>query len=570
VNITKGDERGGIIMAMRWVLNQLGRQDTIDSYNQSNFFSTSLFHDVQMSGLFDDSKTFVDTTPKISLNKIHELYNRQSNQPKFNLNRFIQKYFNLPKHPESSNSKSEKSDESMLQHCMKVLEENFRHPTKQSSEGSLIHLEHPYIVPGGRFREMYYWDTYFTAEGLAPLDYTDQVENLVKNFASLIDRFGYIPNGNRTYYLGRSQPPFFAFLLNLLHRYQGIDTAIQYLSHLEAEYEFWMDGAELVHSEVSDPAYRRVVRVAPGVILNRYYSDVAAPRPESYEEDVSAFAKFKDQHIAQGLDLEPGIEAKFYLEIRAAVESGWDFSSRWKVTKDNITRYRATELIPVDLNALLYYIEVQLGCYYAWLNNSEKSDYYSNAAQIRKEALDTYCWNEKDRIYEDYCWKDSLIQGKIIHSTKHSLATVMPLFVKMCDQDKADKISKTLEEKFFVHNDEYGGGLCTTLEDSGEQWDQSNAWSPLQSMAFYGLKHYEMEHTHAFAERIKSAWLKLTGSHFDREGKMVEKYNVTHSTAGGGGEYNVQEGFGWTNAGVICFSKEIIFDPYPFKPTHQA
>lgn len=533
-------------------------------YTHENFFSTELFRSVQLSGIFGDSKTFVDTIPKLPLEEILALYENEKQQPDFQLEVFILTYFQLPESIESCPRQQELLQRlDMIEHCKQVLEHNFRQPLPEEEPGSFINLKFPYVIPGGRFREMYYWDTYFTAEGLAPLGRIQEVEQLIQNFADLIDRFGYIPNGNRTYYLGRSQPPFFALILNLLHRCEGITAVLPYVSQLEKEYQFWMDGAEQIRNSNTPTAHRRAVCVEPGVILNRYYSDTTSPRPESYKEDTEAFEKFKQLMQEQGNSLRDDAQAHFYREICAAVESGWDFSSRWWHTVDGVSRIRATELIPIDLNALLYYMEKQLSRYYAWLEDEARSASYAQAAEQRMQAINTYCWNQADGLYEDYCWIESRNQHQIIHSGKKSLATVVPLFVKLCDEAQAETIAHVLESEFFVFCEQHGGGLSTTLEASTEQWDKHNAWSPLQSMAFYGLKNYNLDKTHHVANKIRTAWLTLTDSHYQRERKMVEKYHVSSADAGVGGEYAVQEGFGWTNAGVICFDSDTTFDPYP-------
>ena len=449
-------------------------------YTHKNFYSTPLFHDVQLSGIFEDSKTFVDTIPKHSLEEIITCYETEKQQPNFQLDVFILTHFQLPPSIELCPKQQELLQQlDMVEHCKQVLQYSFRQPLNVDEPGSFINLKLPYIIPGGRFREMYYWDTYFTAEGLAPLGRIQEVEHLIQNFADLIDRFGYIPNGNRTYYLGRSQPPFFALILNLLHRCEGITAVLPYVKQLEKEYHFWMDGADKVREANAEPAYRRVVRIEPGVVLNRYYSDTAMPRPESYKEDIEAFKQFKFQMQQHGNPINDEA-TDFYREICAAVESGWDFSSRWQHTVNGVARIRATELIPVDLNALLYYMEMQLGRYYAWLDETQLSNFYNQAAIQRKEAIDKYCWNQTDGLYEDYCWLESINKQKIIHSSKKSLATVVPLFVKLCDEEKAETIAHTLESEFFVFCEQHGGGLSTTLELSTEQWDWHNAWSPLQ------------------------------------------------------------------------------------------
>ena len=164
--------------------------------------------------------------------------------------------------------------------------------TKQP-HSSLLPLPEPYIVPGGRFREIYYWDSYFTMLGLMESKRYNLVENMLDNFKFLIDEYGHIPNGNRSYYLSRSQPPFFALMVDLLAQKKGETIYKKYYSALQKEYNWWMQGeADLKNGE----AFRRVVRLDDGSILNRYWDDKRAPREESYAEDVATFAKTRDSH----------------------------------------------------------------------------------------------------------------------------------------------------------------------------------------------------------------------------------------------------------------------------------
>ena len=150
--------------------------------------------------------------------------------------------------------------------------------------GTLVPLPFPYIVPGGRFREIYYWDSYFTMLGLQVSGQVEMIQNMVDNFAYLISEIGFIPNGNRTYYLGRSQPPFFALMINLLGESTGESSLLKYREPLEKEYAFWMDGED----RITEPGkgYRRVVKLPGEVIVNRYWDDNDTPRPEAYTEDI--------------------------------------------------------------------------------------------------------------------------------------------------------------------------------------------------------------------------------------------------------------------------------------------
>jgi neutral trehalase len=157
-----------------------------------------------------------------------------------------------------------------------------REPQDHIPWSSLLALPQSYIVPGGRFSETYYWDSYFTMLGLAESGREDLLKCMADNFAWMIEIYGHIPNGNRTYYLSRSQPPVFALMVELFEE-DGVRGAKRYLDHLKMEYSFWMDGAE---SLIPNQAYRHVVRMPDGSLLNRYWDDRDTPRDESWREDV--------------------------------------------------------------------------------------------------------------------------------------------------------------------------------------------------------------------------------------------------------------------------------------------
>ncbi|RYE30021.1 MAG: response regulator, partial [Sphingobacteriales bacterium] len=240
------------------------------------------------------------------------------------------------------------STKSVEEHIRCLWDVLTRQPVPASS-GSLLFLPHAYVVPGDRFREVYYWDSFFTMLGLQVHGRWDLIQNMIDNFSYLIDTIGFIPNGNRTYYLSRAHPPFYSLMIKLLEEKKGIGTLEKYKVRLQKEYDFWMDGANNL-SESTD-AIRRVVRMPDGSILNRYWDDSTKPRPESYEEDVELVHTLYEDEIK-------------YRHIRAAAESGWDFSSRWFEDGKSMSTIDTTNIIPIDLNTLLYHHELVLADVY--------------------------------------------------------------------------------------------------------------------------------------------------------------------------------------------------------------
>src|SRR5881628_4098 len=316
-----------------------------------------LFHDVQLSGIFADSKTFVDARPRLAPAAIVARYASAHGAAGFSLQTFVEQDFELPR-PVGEGFRTDTS-QTMEQHVRALWSVLTRPPDTADERSSLIPLPNAYVVPGGRFREVYYWDSYFTMLGLIESGRTDLVKNMLDNFAYLIRTAGHIPNGNRTYYLSRSQPPFFAAMVGLYARATDTTQALRYLDALEAEYAFWMDGAERL-----GPAqvYRRVVQLHDGSLLNRYWDDRADPRPESYRADYE---------VAQTL---PAAQRDaFFRNVRATAESGWDFSSRWMRDPKDLRTLETTELIPVDLNSLLYNTERTIAAF-AFVRNGRGDD----------------------------------------------------------------------------------------------------------------------------------------------------------------------------------------------------
>jgi alpha,alpha-trehalase len=227
-----------------------------------------------------------------------------------------------------------------------------------------------------------------------------------------------------------------------------------------------------------------------------------------------------------------------YLHLRAGAESGWDFSSRWFDDPTDIKTIHTTDIIPVDLNCLLYQLESTIAEAYGYMLQPLLAKKFSQAAERRQEAIQQYCWSDEQQFFVDYNFKKHA-------PTKHlTLAGVFPLYAKVATSQQAEAVAKCLEERFLKQ-----GGLVMTLENTGQQWDAPNGWAPLQWVAIEGLRNYGY---HDLANRIKERWVKTNVKVFKATGKLIEKYDVEgDSGVGGGGEYPLQDGFGWTN-GVLA------------------
>ncbi len=481
-----------------------------------------LFEAVQLGRVYPDNKTFVDAVAKEPPAEVLRAYTQQKGAPGFDLKAFVAAHFTPP--AAAGGQYRSRVEAGLRQHLDTLWTVLQRQPDKQAQAGSsLLPLPHPYIVPGGRFREVYYWDSYFTMLGLAESRRTPVMRNMVDNFAYLLDTYGFIPNGNRTYYLTRSQPPFFALMVQLLARQEGGDKTLpRYQPQLLREYAYWMAGAAALKPGT---AARRAVRMPTGELLNRYYDSSDQPREESYAEDVAAAQR------------SPQPPAQFYRNVRAAAASGWDFSTRWFGPDGQLGSIQTTNLVPVDLNCLLYYLENTLAKTYRLQGQAGQAAAYAGKAQRRKKAILAYCWDAKAGWFFDY----DLPRRR--RAAAQTLAAVYPLAFELATPAQASLVAAGLQRHFLKP-----GGLVTTRSRSGQQWDAPNAWAPLQYLAIDGLQRYQQN---ALARTVATRWIAINTSVFQQTGKLMEKYNVMDtSLQAGGGEYPLQDGFGWTN-GVL-------------------
>jgi alpha,alpha-trehalase len=488
--------------------------------DQKIFNQHPLFADVQLQQIFPDGKTFVDCVPKEYPETINQKYLSLKDKQGFNLEAFIHEYFQMPVVRTSGYVTDEK--QSVEQHIEELWEVLSRNPVTE--EGTLVPLPYPYIVPGGRFGEIYYWDSYFTMLGLKASGKEKMLENMVNNFSYLIDTIGYIPNGSRSYYSGRSQPPFYSLMVKLLMDIKGKEVLPQYLPYLEKEYQFWMKDADKLNEVTS--ALRHVVLMPGGEILNRYWDENNTPRPEAYRQDIE---------LAKDSEREAPI---VYRNLRAGAESGWDFSSRWFKQPQTFSSIHTTDIVPVDLNCLLWYLENLLSKAYELKRDRETALRYKSLKDAREKAIQLYCWSTENQFYFDY----DIDAHK--HSEHFTLAAAFPLFFGLAQQPQARSVAVVLRERFLRN-----GGVLTTLRTTGQQWDAPNGWAPLQWVTIIGLENYGY---HELARLVAQRWIKLNIDVFERTGKLMEKYNVVDTNLeAGGGEYPGQDGFGWTN-GVLA------------------
>ena len=501
-----------------------------------------LFHDVQLARVFPDSKTFVDARPRSAPSEIAAQYLAARTTPGFDLRAFVAQHFEAP--PPAGEGVRSDTAQSMEEHIRRLWPALTRAADVPNTRSSLIPLPGAYVVPGGRFREVYYWDSYFTMLGLIQDGRTDLVKNMLDGFAYLVRTVGHIPNGNRSYYLSRSQPPYFAAMVGLYATATDTTKALEYLDAMEAEHAFWMAGADSVKP---GSAARRVVRLRDGALLNRYWDDRPEPRPESHREDFEL-----------GQRVPEAQREALFRNLRAAAESGWDFSSRWMRDPADLRTIETTELVPVDLNSLLYHAErtiAALRLVRGRSGDAQAAARFTAAAESRRRALLAAAYDPTEGFFYDVRWRS----GERV-TDRPTMAAAAPLYFGLATPEQGRAVAARLGRDFLK-----AGGFVTTLVKSGQQWDSPNGWPPLQWLGAQAARAYGRADV---ADEARTRWLALNRRTFRVTGKMTEKYDVTDlSRRAGGGEYPAQDGFGWTNGvAKTMAAQERVREAVPARP----
>ena len=484
----------------------------------------SLYRAVELASIFPDSKTFPDLIPAGTPSDILSAYDAAETSPGFDLTSFVNQYFSGPIPPGPTVNPAS-GGQHLLDYIASLWPVLKQTTTSVPPYSTLLPLPYPYVVPGGRFREFYYWDTYFAMLGLDQDGQHDVAVGMLKDFAFEIDQYHHIPNGNRSYYLSRSQPPFFALMVELIARTDGDQTYTAYLPELQAEYDYWMQGEDTL---LPGQATQHVVRLLDGTVLNRYWDARKAPRDESYLEDVQT---------AQQTSRPSG---EVWRDLRAAAESGWDFSSRWLADGVTLSTIRTLSLLPPDLNSLLVKLEQTLAKAYQCNGDSARAAESAARAEARIDAIRRVMWDAQDGVFTDYLWRAGKTTGNV------SAATLYPLFLNIATPQQAQSVAGVVSDKLLQP-----GGMATTLVNTGQQWDAPNGWAPLQWIAVVGLRNFGYPD---LARQIASNWVGANISVYQLQAQLVEKYDVMSAsgTPGGGGEYATQIGFGWTNGVLLA------------------
>lgn len=400
-------------------------------------------------------------------------------------------------------------------------------------EHGLLYLPHPYVVPGGRFNEMYGWDSYFTQVGLVRDNETVLAKNMVDNFLYQIDHYGKILNANRTYYLSRSQPPFLTqMILNVYRKQRNLSWLRSTVPAIEKYYGFWIEEPHLTKQTG----------------LSRYYDLGDGPAPEvlsgerddkgrdhyDHVKDYYRTHDVKDYDLSQYYDKEKDLLTElFYKGDRSMRESGFDPSNRFGPFNVDIIHYD-----PVCLNSLLYLMETDTAEILKILGRARQARAWTNRAEERRQKINSLMWDEKDGLYYDFNFARKEVRRYPF------VTTFYPLWVGVADKNQAARIVANL------HLFERPGGLLTSTNVSGSQWDAPYGWAPTEMIAVEGLRRYGYTKE---ADRISANLLSMILKEFIQHNTIVEKYDVerreSEVSAGLKFGYKSNEiGFGWTNA----------------------
>jgi alpha,alpha-trehalase len=403
-------------------------------------------------------------------------------------------------------------------------------------EHGLLYLPFPYVVPGGRFNEMYGWDSYFTQVGLVRDDETALAKNMTDNFLYQIDHYGKILNANRTYYLSRSQPPFLTqMILNVYRKQHDIDWLRSTVPAIEKYYRFWTEEPHLTKQTGLSRYYDLGNGPAPEVL-----SGERDPQGRDHYDLVKEYYRthdVKDYDLGQFYDKEKDqLTDLFYKGDRTMRESGFDPSNRFGPFNIDIIHYD-----PLCLNSLLYLMETDTAEILRILGRARPARVWASRAAERKQRINRLLWDEHDGLYYDYNFARKEVRRYPF------VTTFYPLWVGVADRSQAARIVANL------HLFERPGGLLTSTHVSGSQWDAPYGWAPTELIAIQGLRRYGYN---TEADRITANFLSTILKEFIQHNTIVEKYDVerreSEVSAGLKFGYKSNEiGFGWTNAAFV-------------------
>ena len=420
----------------------------------------------------------------------------------------------------------------------------------------LLYLPNPYVVPGGRFNEMYGWDSYFIILGLVEDKRTDLARYMVENFFFEIENYGAILNANRTYYFTRSQPPFLTSMIREVYEHpNGHPLSKAWLAqayhYAERDYALWSAPPHLAGDtglaryddigagpvpEMADDSsyYPDVIRwlLAHPQVRTNYLVDAPDNPTSAQAADLAKTScDIAQSKVCANAHVEGHrLSSNFYSGDRAMRESGFDTSFRFGPFSGS-----ANDYAPVCLNSLLYKYETDMAHFATLLGRTAETAQWNHRASIRRDAINKYLWNSTTGMFYDY---DFITNQP---STYNYVTAFYPLWAGLATPQQASALERHLS--LFEHD----GGLAMSDNASGTQWDLPFGWAPTNWLATKGLAEYGFT---SVASRIATHFTQTILQNFEHDGTIREKYNVVSGSANvevaAGYKANVV-GFGWTN-----------------------
>nr|OQO21604.1 hypothetical protein B0A51_12001 [Rachicladosporium sp. CCFEE 5018] len=563
-----------------------------------------ILREIELARPFADSKTYVDLPTIRPIDEVIAAYN-QLTKPLSNnteLNDLLTTYFG-----EAGSDSALESDVSQVIDIWPDLTRSYVGGGNCiGCVSSFIPLNRTFVVAGGRFREPYYWDSFWVIEGLLRTQgsFTEIALNIIENFLDLVEQFGFVPNGARQYYLNRSQPPLLTQMVRVYVEYTN-DTSIleRALPLLEKEYAFFANNRS-IEVEYEGTTYS----------LNHHAVSNNQPRPESYYEDYVTVTNSsyyaKGGIIYPGQDLNDTEQALLYSNLASGAESGWDYSSRWLRTQEDavndvyfpLRSLNVVNIVPVDLNSILYYNEISIAGFHNQSGNTTAASAWAKLAAKRSEAMTALMWDEEHWRYFDFNVTSGARDAYIVadedatdleregapegYQVAFNPAQFYPFWTGAAPSWLKDN-PYAVERAFAPVADQLtrkAGAIPATNLITVQQWDEPNVWPPLQYIIIKGLlntpatfgrddpsysytQELALNLTQRYVDSAFCTWRvtggstpefsKLAGAAESVKGTMFEKYaDNTTNAAGGGGEYEVVEGFGWSN-GVLIWAADV-------------
>ncbi|KAJ8125592.1 hypothetical protein O1611_g8046 [Lasiodiplodia mahajangana] len=581
-----------------------------------------LLKQIELARPFSDSKTFVDLPTKLPLDQVLAAFEKLAKPLSNNteLNEFLSTYFGqagselqavpsdqLKTDPVFLNKINDSVVKQFVEKVIDIWPDLTRKYVGGEScdgcVGSFIPVNRTFVVAGGRFREPYYWDSFWILEGLLRTggSFTEISRNIIENFLDFVEQFGFVPNGARIYYLNRSQPPLLTQMVKTYVDYTN-DTSIldRALPLLVKEHSFW-----LVNRTVQIKAKGCTYSLAHYAVLN------TEPRPESYREDWVT-ANNNSYYANSGIiypethALSDSEKAVLYANLASGAESGWDYGSRWLQNPSDavndvyfpLRSLNTVNVIGVDVNSILYANEITIAGYLRGAGDDATAAEFEELAQNRSAAMFDLMWNDKYSSYFDYnltsnaqnlyipadedTTKAQKADAPDGYQVAFNPAQFYPFWLGAAPTQLKNNPLAIRNIYKCVANllSDKAGGIAATNLKTGQQWDQPNVWPPLMYAIMKGLlntpptfgkqdpyyietQELALELAQRYLDSTFCTWRSTGGSTDelprlggiedpDAQGIIFEKYSdESINAAGSGGEYEVVEGFGWSNGVLI-------------------